>query len=195
MDKSCQEKCFLLIKKYKKLKQEAAIVKCRNNLYELFNKDIMIWTKATLRKWKKYLDKDEILSISWDIFTYCLDNYNPDLYVHPLPYFYRYTNYWLFIYFSKKDEGLFLPIEELEDALKIVDSPENIAFGKLLKLYKMRETIPDDSKVVWDDAFLSLSNSNRRRDNYRSKEIGMNSNTYLKLKQSFKGLIRFVLEG
>lgn len=194
MDKECQDKCFLLIKKYKKLKQKKAVSKCRNELYDLFSYDILTWTKSTLSKWKRYLEKEELLSISWDIFIYCLDNYNPALYAHPLPYFYRYTNYWLFIYFSKKDEGLFLPIEELEDTLKIVDSPENIAFGKLLRLYKMRETIPDDSKVVWDDAFLSLNNSERKRDNYRSKEIGMGSNTYLKLKRSFKGLIRFVLE-
>jgi len=98
------------------------------------------------------------------------------------------------MHYAKKDEGVHIPLEDLEDTLKTIEDPHNIAFGKLLILYKFRDTLPESSKLVWDDAFLSLNYTDRKRDNYRSKKIGMNNSTYLKIKECFKGIIKLILE-
>ena len=98
------------------------------------------------------------------------------------------------MYYAKRDEGVHLPLEELEETLTIVSSPENIAFGKLLKLYKMRDALPEDSKFIWDDAFLSLSNNNSDKENYRSSDIQLPKKVYYKLKESFKSIIYFILK-
>jgi len=194
MNEKQQKECHLLIKRYKELKQEATKVKYRNKIYLLLKDFIIIQMKSVLSKWKKHVSGEELLSNSWDVFVFCLDYYDPIKFSSPVPHFYRYIKYWLLMWHAKKDESICLPIEELADTLTIIDSPENIAFGKLLKLYNMREAIPDNNKVVWDDAFLSLSYTKKKSDNYRSEKIGMDYNTYRRLKLSFKGIIRYVLE-
>ncbi len=196
MDKKLQDECYKLIKKYKSIKRESYKVKYRNKLYSYLNEYILIWTKSILNKWKRYMDEGELISNSWDIFIFCLDSYDVEKFDTPIPYFFaRYTRYWLLTYYAKNDEGILIPLEDLEDTLKTIEDPQNIAFGRLLKLYRYRDTLLEDTKLVWDDAFLSLNYTKRDGDNYRSKEIGMADSTYLKLKQSFKGIIKLILEG
>ncbi len=195
MDKKLQEECYKLIKKYKSIKRESYKVKYRNKLYSHLNEYILIWTKSILNRWKRYMDKGELISNSWDIFIFCLDSYDVEKFDTHIPYFFaRYTRYWLLTHYAKKEEGILVPLEDLEDTLKTIEDPQNIAFGRLLKLYRYRDTLPEDSKLVWDDALLSINYTDRKRDNYRSKKIGMADSTYLKLKQSFKGIIKFILE-
>ncbi len=193
MDEKLQEKCLDLVKKYKKLKKESSKIKCRNNLYMLMQNDIVGWIKSVLNKWNRYEDESEIISTSWDTFLFCLESYNPVKYNTPIVYFFfKYTKYWLFMHYAKKEEGIFLPLEEVEETLGIVDEPQNIVFNKLLQLYKLREVLPDEHKIVWDDAFMSLSKSKKYR--YSSKNPGMSSDAYTKVKKGFKSLIEFILK-
>ena len=195
MDKNCQEQCFKLLKKYKNVSKEYYKIKYRNELYILMKDYLLIWMQSTLTKWKKYSDETELLSNSWDAFIFCIDSYDTKKFNTHIPYFFsKYINYWLLMHYAKKDEGVHIPLEDLEDTLKTIEDPHNIAFGKLLRLYRMRDSIPEESKVVWDDAFLSLSNSNSDRENYKSTDIQMPQKVYYTMKKSFKGIIRFILE-
>ena len=195
MDKECQEYCYKLIKKYKSLKRESSKAKYRNELYDILKDYIIIWMKSTLGRWKRYMEEGELLSNSWDVFFFCLENYNSDKFDTHIPYFFsRYTNYWILMYFAKSDEGIHIPIEDLEETLKTVEDPENIAFGKLLKLYRFRDTLPESSKPVWDDSFLSLSVMNSDKENYKSVDNKLPQKVYYMLKESFKGIIKCILE-
>ena len=196
MDEQLQLECFRLIKKYKSLSREYYKVRYRNELYNILGRYIVIWIKTTLNRWKRYLSEEEILSYSWDAFCFCLDSYNSDKFTTHVPYFFsKYTNYWLLIHFAKSDERILIPIEELEETLSLVDEPENIAFGKLLKLYRYRDTLSDEVKVVWDDAYLSLTHTEGdKKRSYKSENIDLPQRVYYTLKQSFKGIIRQILE-
>jgi len=195
MDKICQEECYQLIKKYKKLTREGYKAKYRNQLYDKLKDYIAIWMKSTLGRWKRHMEEGDIVSYSWDVFYFCLDSYDPEKFDTHVPYFFsRYTNYWLLMHFAKIDNGLSIPLEELQETLMVVESPENIAFGKLLKLYTYREVLPEDVKIVWDDAFLSLSHLNSDKQNFKSKDIQLPQKVYYMLKESFKGIIKLILE-
>ena len=141
------------------------------------------------------MDEGELVSCSWDAFVFCLDSYDPFKFDTHVPYFFsRYTDYWLIMYFAKTQEHIMIPLEDLEDAMKTVESPENIAFGKLLRLYRYRETLEDEVKVVWDDALLSLSHSDSCKQSYKSPDTDLPQRVYYTLKNSFKGIIRQILE-
>ena len=90
MDEKQQRECHLLIKKYKELKREATKAKYRNRIHTMMNDFMLIQIKVILNRWKKYITGDELLSISWDAFLFCLNHYNPEKFSSPIPHFYIY---------------------------------------------------------------------------------------------------------
>ena len=174
-------------------KQQISILD-QYNLYMLMQNDIVGWIKSVLNKWNRYEDESEIISTSWDTFLFCLESYNPVKYNTPIVYFFfKYTKYWLFMHYAKKEEGIFLPLEEVEETLGIVDEPQNIVFNKLLQLYKLREVLPDEHKKTWDDAFMSLS----KEDKHNKGSIGyhgLTQSAYYNLKRAFKEIQTDILK-
>lgn len=206
MDLNLQLECYNLIKevhinigkvdKYKKKKlvhiskyfgKKSAIL--RNELFLKMKDDQIKWVKSILYKWKKFETEQEILSLSWDCFEFCFERYlNYDI---PLPkHFYEYTRYHLLMKYGKKDR-VFLPEEELQEILGLVQTPQNILMDRLLTLKQFREVIPDDLKVAWDDSFYSMSAD--PKGHMFTKQSGMDQRVYIRLKRAFIPIIRLIL--
>jgi len=190
MDKVLQDECKQLIKKYNKAKTKKTKIKLRNILYEKIMVFQIKWIKTILKKWGKREEENEILSISWDTFIFCIEKYN-NFDVHLPLYFYNFTRYFLLIKYAKKDR-VFLSIDELKETLGIVDNPQNMGFEKLLTWYQFRNVIPDKYKIVWDDATQSLSDC--RRERKRTKYCGIDNNLYCKLKEIYIPMIKLILK-
>lgn len=165
----------------------------RNKIYELISKDIIIWIKSVLAKWKKNETQSEILSMSWDAFIFCLDQYSD--YSIPVPKFFsNCTKYFMLNYYAKK-ENVFLPLDELKETLSFVHNPETCGFERLLTLQQFREIIPEKYKFVWDDATQSLGSESRKsKQNSLSKEKNMTQATYYGVRDCLIEIIKFIIK-
>jgi len=186
---SCE--CLDKIQKYKRYKRERRRKQIRNEIYALMSNDMLNWIKSILKRWHKYETKEEILSLSWDCFEFCLKHFKVEGNNKVENHFYKYTSYYLLNRYAKKDR-VFLPIDELKGILGVMETPENLAFEKLLTLTQFRNVVPEKYLSVWDDAMQSteLDLSNRLVTLPR----GINKNVYVVLKKVFVQQIKFLLK-
>ena len=193
MKGSVQKECSKLIKSYHTTKQDKRKIDYRNKLFEIMLTQMQIWIKSILGKWGIHRSSEEILSLSWDAFMFCLDKYSI-LKNTPVPiYFYSFTRYFLLIHFAK-EQGITVPLEELVDTLGLVNSDENIMFGRLLRMHQVRSCLPEEHQFVWDDAYLSMSKHIMDKKGV-SDLYGLTQNTYYNLKRSYVSIITFLLKG
>jgi hypothetical protein len=189
MNIELQDQCKEIIIKCRSYKKKAYEVKKRNDLFLIMKPFMLKWIKSILKGWSRYEEEDKILSLSWDCFEYCFykySNYN----VHIPKFFYDFTKYFLLMHYGAKDK-VSLPINELKKTLQLVSSEDNICLDKLLTLMQFRNVIPDEDKVVWDDAVQSLSSKiSDRRKTYKH---GMDDNFYRRLKKSYIPIIKLIL--
>lgn len=188
MEIKLQEECIELIDKYNRYVSKRHKEKVRNDLYEKMMSWMLIWMKSILAKWGKSEYPEELLSMSWDAFMFCLKYYKQG---YPLAkHFHEYTKYHLLIKYAK-EEKVSLPLEELKETLSLVETPQNIMFEKLLTLRQFRDVIPERYKIVWDDATLSLSS--KISDRVKTPNHGLDDNLYVKLKESYIPIIKLIL--
>ena len=188
MDVELQEECAGLICKYQKYKSKSNKEQMRNEIYAKMMKWMLIWIKSILSKWGKSELPEEVLSMSWDAFMFCIDYYKEG---YPLAkHFHEYTKYHLLIKYAKA-ERVQLPLEELKETLSLFDTPENVLFDRLLTLRQFRDVLPDKHKIVWDDATQSLYGENK--DKKKTKRMGMGDSTYNRVKEGFIPIIKLIL--
>ena len=190
MDNKTEIECKELIHKYYSYKQDGRRIKGRNKIYCIMSADMQMWVKSILKKWGRYEEKEEVLSISFDAFLFCLERYNISK-ENSLPkFFFDATRYFLLMKYGKKDK-VRLPIEELQEILRLENNSINNIFDNLLTLTQFRNVIPDKYKVIWDDAVMSLDSDNRKR--LFSDNINMDKNFYYKVKQILVPVIRLIM--
>ena len=187
---SCE--CLDKIQKYKRYKREWQKVQIRNETFALMAYDMTFWIKSILRKWHKYETKEEILSLSWDCFEFCLKHFKVEGTHKIESHFYKYTSYYLLNRYAKKDR-VFLPIDELKGILGVIETPENLAFEKLLTLTQFRNVIPEKYLVIWDDAVLSQSEANQFQQRTRGN-IGVKDSTYRAIKEILKNIVKELMK-
>lgn len=192
MDKELSCECLDKIQKYKRYKREWQKKQIRNEIYALMSSDMLNWIKSILKKWNKHETKEEILSLSWDCFEFCLKYFKVEEEYKVEKHFYSYTSYYLLNRYAKKDR-VFLPLDELKGILGIIETPENLAFEKLLTLTQFRNVIPEKYLVVWDDAVLSQSAATQFQHRTRGN-IGMEDSTYRAIKEILKNIVKELLK-
>jgi len=197
MNKNTENECKQMIEKYYSFKQEKRKIKIRNELYCIMSGDIQMWIKSILRKWGRYEEEGEILSISFDAFLFCLEQYNIKKTSGLNKFFYDAIRYFLLMKYGKENK-VRLPVKELKEILEMDSSPEGIVFDNLLTLIQFRDCLPNDiTRVVWDDAAMSLSSENKYK--VRSKKdgtkysTGMDNLVYKRLKEAFINQIKLIL--
>jgi len=191
MDDNNKKECELLLHKYFTYKKEAYKVKVRNKLFALLLLDFKKWITRILYAWNKFESKEQVLSLSWECFEYCLLMHDTS-YDSFLGRFFKSTRYYLLMKFAKSN-SVRVPLEELKEILKIDNSPESLIFDNLLTLYQFRDSLTkENEKVIWDDAFISLSESHKQRSEQR-KNAGMSTGEYARLKKIFINQIRLIL--
>jgi len=194
MDDNTKKECELLLYKYFTYKKESYKVKVRNKLFTLSLPDFKKWITKILYTWNKFESKEQVISLSWECFEYCLSMYDTS-YNNFLGRFYKSTRYYLLMKFAK-DNSVRVPLEELKEILKIDNSPESLLFDNLLTLYQFRDCLSDDnSRVVWDDAMQSLSSNDKVRTIKagRKYSTGMDNLSYSRLKSNFINIIKLIL--
>jgi len=189
LDKTKQEECKRLIKLHRTYKLECWKIRRRNEVFEIVCPFMTIWVKSILKKWGRYEESGDILSISWDAFSFCFDRYNN--FEVPIPkFFHDFTRYFLLIKYAKEDK-VHIHIDELKETLRLIPYDTNIQFDNLITLMQFREVLPEEHQIVWDDAAYSLSLSPKER--YMTHTHGLTQNTYFSLKRSFKEIIRLIM--
>lgn len=191
LNKQLQEECKQLIHKYQSYKSEWRKVKCRNELYLKMKEDLLKWTSSTISRWGKHESQQKLLSMSWDIFVYCLNGYKDgsDL---VMTHFHNYTKYWLLDHYAKKG-SVHLPLDEFRWTIGLMKSPENIAWENMMTLFQFREVIPDKCKKVWDDCVQSLCPVSKERKWDWVSGQGMTKNTYEDLRSVLIPIIKKVM--
>ena len=191
MDNKDKEECEFLLYKYFTYKKEAYKIKVRNKLFELLLLDFKKWIKKALYAWNKFESNEQVISLSWECFEYCLSMHDTS-YNSFLGRFFNSTRYYLLMKFAK-DSSVKVPLEELKEILKIDNSPESLLFDNLLTLYQFRDSLTkENEKIIWDDAYMSLSESHKQRSKQR-KNIGMSTGEYARLKRIFISQIKLIL--
>ena len=178
-----------MLLKCRNYKQEARMIKVRNELYFIMKPFVEKWIKSILKKWNRWEKEETILALSWDSFHFCFYKYNN--FDVPIPkFFYDFTRYHLLIHYAKKSE-VRISIDELKEVLELMPDEGNIGFEKYLTLLQFREVIPDKYKVVWDDATMSLAA--RDCDKHKSKDCDLQKREYYIIKNIFLPIIKFIL--
>ena len=192
MNSKTESECKDLIQKYYCYKQNSRKIKVRNKLYCIMSSDMQMWVKSVLKKWGRYEEPGEVLSISFDAFLFCLDRYLISK-ENSLPkFFYDATRYFLLMKYAKSNKVL-LPIEELKEILKLENDSLNNMFNDMLTISQFRESLTrEEEKIVWDDACMSLSKCHMERKEQR-KRCGMSTGEYTRLKRVFINQIKLIL--
>ena len=188
-----QDELTKLVRKYKSYKVEHYRVRARNKLYEELRVWMLIWMKSILSSWHKWEDKDELLSLSWDAFCFCLQYYN-NLDV-PLPkHFFDYTKYFLLKKYAEK-ESVELSMDELKETLSLIPSDINGTFVNLLTINQyIQESVPKKHKAIFCDALHSISNNHMERVWGWKSGCGVSQKTYEQLKKAYRGIILYLLK-
>jgi len=188
MNEELKAECAELIRKYQCYKYESYKVRCRNALFVKMQPWMTKWIKKICVSWNKRETNEEVLSLSWDAFYYCLESYKWG--GNNIPeHFYKYTRYWMLNHYAVKDT-VRVPLEEFEEIMKLAEEPATRAFSILAKLHRLKLAVPEKYRVMLDDALLSLHNesvySNKGK---KSKCPGVRSSAYYEIKEIFKSII------
>ena len=91
-----------------------------------------------------------------------------------------------------------LKSEELQEILRIENTPLNNMFDNLLTLTQFRDCLPSDKeRAIWDDACFSLTDdiSEKKTTILPGNKLGtgIERSTYLKMKRTFIKQIKLIL--
>lgn len=190
MEKEIENECLVLINKYHSYKSNHWKIKKRNELYLLMEKDLLLWITTIISRWGKFERKEDLISISWDVFEYCLKHYKTGNSI--ISHFWNYTRYALLKHYAEKG-SVRIESNELKDVLSVVDDPLNNGFERLLTFIQFYEILPDKYKFIWTDASQSLSNNKKQQQRTRGN-TGVQKSTYDALKKIFISQIKFIMK-
>lgn len=182
-------KCREILSRYTRYKYKKHKFSARDDLYSEMSSYIIVWINSILKSWGIFEDPNEILSVSWFAFVYCLDNYKKE-YTNVEGYFYTYVRYFLLSHYAKK-ENVHISIDELKDVLSEFPTLENQHFERLLTLYQFRDVISSKCLPIWDDAMNCLGDKGSK---YKYDIPHRFSKTaYYATRRSFVNIIKIIL--
>lgn len=164
----------------------------RNEIYEDILPYMKKWMSSILSKKKIFLPPTDILSLSWDCFSFCLKTFKPDEKTIALPnHFHAYTKFCLISYLSKKRKNEKIE-DEFSSVYEMTQTHLNSFYENMEELKKFKSLIPEDYKEIFDDAMLSMAGQSRDKIAYKkSKDYGYYK--YCESKKVFKIVIDFLL--
>jgi len=188
------KKCNELIWQHNKEEEIEKKRIIRDQAFQLLKDPMMRWIPAILSKKSIYIQPDEILSLSWDCFEFCLARYKLDQSV-PLPnHFHAYTRFYLMSTFVRKNKEINVNSGNEENPIETIS--ETFSEGDLEAIFHLDELkqfhacLPSDYKIIFEDAILSMSG--QMKDRVRRKE-GMPFGQYTEAKKVFKYVIDYLL--
>lgn len=185
MIKSEINACEILIEKMKTNKSDNT--KLRNELYTIMEEYILMWMKSILKD-KNYYSKEELVSLSWDCFLFCLKYYDHKKCI-PLPnHFFSYTKFFLLTTF-KKDKLLL----KKEDIITDIVTYDLSIFDHLDDLKMFKKSLPEEYKIVFDDALMSMADCSNKDKVKRHDPTKLTNTQYNESKKMLKIVIYYLL--
>ena len=160
----------------------------RNEIYLKILPYMKKWISSILAKKSIFLEKEEILSKSWDCFEFCLKHFKPEKKILIPNHFYTYTKFYLKFYnkFNNKN----LSSQEL-DSKNFYIGEEDV-YDQLEELKAFKNLLPEEYLLVFDDALMSLIPNNKDKQ-YRIKQSNLPVIRYKESKKIFKIIIDYLL--
>ena len=158
----------------------------RNRLYLELRPYLIKWLKSIYAEKNIFLNDDNLLSISWDCYLFCLKNYVPHKNI-PLPnHFYSYAKFYVLSSKKENDKN----IEQYKE--NEIKEQNDLSYELIDELKKFKEVLPKEYQAIFDDALHSLYGENKDRLK-RSKETPIHYYRYCEAKKIMKIFIDFLL--
>jgi|SRR3990167_7190306 len=161
----------------------------RNTLYFKMQMPMSKWIQSVLAQKKVFLGKEELLSMNYECFEFCLDRFKPDGEI-PLPnHFYAYTKFFLNTNYIATNNG---GIIRMDLADREIGESIDLAYEYIDELKEFRKSLPKEYYSVYDDAIMSLVDSRQNRLR-RLDETPLTYQKYCESKKIFKIVIDYLL--
>ena len=179
--------CTELCRQFLTLTGEEQEIK-RNDIWKIVSPYMIKWVKVILAKRSNYLTQDEILSIGWDCFEFCLKHFKPEIDI-PLPnHFYAYSKFYIAMYYSGNNKKI-VCVDLSND---LTNGNVDLAYEHIDELREFRKSLPNEYYSVFDDALWSLVDY--RKDRLRRlDEAPLTYYRYTESKKIFKIVIDYLL--
>jgi len=185
--------------KTKDYKYEAFRLRLRNKIYGLMRDKMVNWIKGRFKKWGIYREEDEILSLSWDAFLFCLEKYDEEKNYDLYRYFNDFVRYFLLLHRAEEKDKL--EPEYMED-LKGLFTEDLFIKGDyeasdiLTRLKNFRDLLPDKYRKIFDNTLLGVHPKLASGSSSVSKENRgeLSYYKYYGLKEAFKIVIRSLVD-
>jgi len=206
MEKEEIKKMNKLVDKFFRSKQKKRKKELQNEIFLRLKEQILGWMKSCLKKKGTVISKEELLSLSWDCFLFCLNHYKVKRDI-PLPqHFHTYIKFFLTNNINKdrKENEKFISTLEENDVINMLhkkllasflNDQNNIATDILQQLKSFYFYLDNKYKVVFEDALLSFSPVSNRNKVRRIEKSGLPYYKYSESKKIFKIYISYVVEG
>lgn len=161
-------------------------------LYLCLRPHIIKWMNAVVVSKQLFGIKDEVVSLSWDCFEFCLSHYKPQRMV-PVPnHFYAYVKFFLGIYQAEQNRKNNKTHNQFVDSERNSVVNEEAAYLIMDELKAFHASLDNRYKDIFEDAVMSMSNN--RKDRVRRVNEGSYQYTqYIESKKVFKMIIDFLL--
>ena len=165
-----------------------AEIKCniRNQIFLEIQSYMIKWISSILSKKNVFLEEDEMQSLSWDCFEFCLKNYK----IHkniPLPnHFYNYCRFFLVMDYLKKKKHNDIETDNL------ISSDTDGAFLHIDELKAYHSILDKEYKIIFEDAINSMCGTMKDRER-RLNKSELSYLRYTEAKKIFKLTIDFLL--
>ncbi len=161
----------------------------RNKLFFIVKPYMDKWLESILAQRKVFLPKEELLSLNFECFEFCLKSFKPDREI-PLPnHFYAYANFFLKTNRTLENANKYICVE--------LDNEKegeclNLAYEHLDELREFRKSLPGEYISVFDDSLMSLVESRPARLR-RLDESPLTYQKYCESKKIFKIVMDYLL--
>lgn len=190
MNKLLQGRCKNMVLDYQKNRDGVL----RNKLFDIMRPFLEMWLKSSLNNHKRYQTKQEITSMSWDLFVRGLDTYRDHF---PLAKHFSLEADKLVVNTRSRErleKKKVVSVEEVAiETLEAKMKCDPCIYSDVMILKEFRECLPEEYKIVFDDALCSMDNAIQYRQN-RAKESGLPAFRYYEAKRLFKLFITFLFK-
>ena len=184
MNEELISECRRLLGEYKA--NETA--ETRNALFHLLLPFLRRWVKSIAGRRGRHLDEGEVLSLTWDCYYFALGYWRG----RDIPrHFYTYARYFLLAHWAKEEKWDYRDFAEgfLYEPVQGTGAGH---FSQIADLKAFRDTLSEQSRMIFDDALFSLIPDTRARMN-RWKEVGISEYRYYARKEAYRELITYLL--
>lgn len=175
------------------LNEENVTEKCnlRNSLFVLILPWMKRWILSNCTIFGRDITAEEVTSLSWDCFVFCLERFKPDGPIDFPKHFYQYTKFCLMMHASsiRKRERQLLPLEETDCS----NMTESSLLYPFFDLINFRTSLPEEYQSLLDEVMTSIVTSKKHSI---ADELGKGTvkrHRYLEAKKILAFVVKFFI--